>query len=144
MGERLPSPTPNPQAGSTTTTSAPDEATPKDESEQPTLLSDAHLYGVPAPLTTAAGIKDTIRSTLRLDTPVQGWEEVGVGADVPDAVEGEGKAHPGPRAWMAGDALDGNWNGEVGMEQGRGVVVWGGRNARGEVEGDGWVVRVGS
>ena len=73
-----------------------------------------------------------------------------MGAEVPDSAQGEGKAHPGPRAWMAADTLDGtaSWGGvgkgEVGLEQGRGVVVWGGRNARGEVEGDGWVVRIGS
>ena len=131
MGERLHPPSANKD--------------PNQESAPATLLSDAHLYGLPSSLTTASGLKDSIRSTVGLSTPSQSWEEAGVDANLEGAKseeKGEGKAHPGPRAWMAFDGL--RYSSLAVKEQGHGVVIWGGRNARGEVEGDGWVVRIGS
>ena len=50
--------------------------------------------------------------------------------------ETEGKSHPGPRGWFASTS--------VGREiEGGGVLVWGGVNGKGEVEGDGWIINVG-
>ncbi|KAL9084027.1 MAG: hypothetical protein Q9159_005449 [Coniocarpon cinnabarinum] len=52
-----------------------------------------------------------------------------------------GKAHPGPRAWFGCSSLGEPKVGTVGSgEKPTRVVMWGGVNAKGEIEGDGWVV----
>ena len=52
-----------------------------------------------------------------------------------------GKAHPGPRAWSGCTAMASPKVGTVGSgEKSPRVVLWGGLNAKGEREGDGWVV----
>ncbi|KAG8525231.1 uncharacterized protein KY384_008875 [Bacidia gigantensis] len=102
----------------------------------PVYYSDTWAYGLAPPATTPAGIKDAIRSTVGASVSSATWAEVIVDANVEpeagEATETGGKAHPGPRAWFAADRLEG----------GKGVVMWGGRNGRGEVEGDGWLVNV--
>ncbi|KAL8791746.1 MAG: hypothetical protein Q9195_005684 [Heterodermia aff. obscurata] len=117
LGERLPSPT-------------------KDEEDEPLYWSDIWSYQTPAQASTASGIKDATRSSLGIATGEGTWAEVSVVADVEEGGEAEkgeggGKSHPGPRGWFGSAAVEGN-----------GVVVWGGKNAKGEVEGEGWVVRV--
>ncbi|KAF2686307.1 hypothetical protein K458DRAFT_476830 [Lentithecium fluviatile CBS 122367] len=81
-----------------------------------------------------AKIKDAIRSSVGAESGKWGWAEVVV--EVPDDLgvtgAGEGKLHPGPRACFGADVLD----------DGAGVVFWGGEDAEGERVGDGWVVRV--
>ncbi|MDI1493521.1 MAG: hypothetical protein OHK93_005311 [Ramalina farinacea] len=119
-----------------------DEAAPSKptgDEEQPLLFSDAWAYGLPPPTLTPAGLKDKARSTVGMSTPPMTWAEVRVEANIEEAAEegAMGKAHPGPRAWFAADGFD------MSRDGGRGVVLWGGRNGRGEVEGDGWVVSVG-
>lgn len=110
----------------------PQEATPSDE--DPVFWSDMWSYQVPAQNLTAAGIKDSARTAMGIDTGEGSWAEVGV-VTVTEG-ETEGKSHPGPRGWFASSA--------VGRDiEGGGVVVWGGVNGKGEVEGDGWVVNVG-
>jgi hypothetical protein len=78
-----------------------------------------------------ANIKDTIRSTLGYDTGTFGWEEVEV-KPPGDLLESEGKVHPGPRGSFGYDVL----------ANGRAVAFWGGNNAKGEREGDGWVIQL--
>lgn len=54
----------------------------------------------------------------------------------------EGKAHPGPRGWVGATVVR---TPVVGVGVGEGparVVLWGGVNAKGEREGDGWVVEL--
>ena len=64
------------------------------------------------------------------------WAEVKVDAGIESKEkESEGKAHPGPRGWFASCAVP--------AQQGC-VVLWGGVNGKGETEGDGWLVEVGS
>ena len=64
------------------------------------------------------------------------WAEVKVDAGIESKEkEGEGKAHPGPRGWFASCTVPGR--------QGC-VVLWGGVNGKGETEGDGWLVEVGT
>lgn len=79
-----------------------------------------------------AALKDSIRSAFKADTGTNAWAEVDV---QPPALEklgdGEaGKVHPGPRAYFGCDVL----------KDGSTVMIWGGVNAKGEREGDGWLV----
>ena len=101
--------------------------------EEPLYWSDIWSYQTPAQYATASGIKDATRSSLGIATGEGTWAEVKVVADVEETKgeETEGKSHPGPRGWFASAALDGD-----------GVVLWGGRNGKGETEGDGWEVKV--
>lgn len=79
-----------------------------------------------------AALKDSIRSVFKADTGTNAWAEVDV---QPPALEtlgdGEsGKVHPGPRAYFGCDVL----------KDGSTVMLWGGVNAKGERESDGWLV----
>ncbi|KAF2652014.1 hypothetical protein K491DRAFT_605797 [Lophiostoma macrostomum CBS 122681] len=77
-----------------------------------------------------AKIKDAIRSAFGADSGQHAWAEVEV--QVPTNLEGEGKLHPGPRAYFGCDVL----------EDGKSAVLWGGENAKGERIGDGWILRL--
>lgn len=132
--------------GTVTTTSASASASPKsgEKAADPPLYSDIwslqlpSLSPVPDPHGSTlssftpkpAALKDRIRRKLGYEDGGMTWAEVGIEAG--EQVAHAGKVHPGPRAWFGADVLEG----------GRGVVVWGGLNAKGEREGDGWVVRV--
>ncbi|KAI0129697.1 hypothetical protein BJ170DRAFT_731273 [Xylariales sp. AK1849] len=78
-----------------------------------------------------AKIKDAIRSKLGFDTGSFSWAEVEV-KPPGDLLEPEGKVHPGPRSSFGCDVL----------ANGRDVALWGGSNAKGEREGDGWVIQL--
>lgn len=78
-----------------------------------------------------AKIKDAIRSKLGYDTGTFSWAEVEV-KPPGDLPEPEGKVHPGPRSSFGCDVLANR----------RDVALWGGINAKGEREGDGWIVRL--
>lgn len=95
------------------------------QSSQPEVKATTNIYEAIKP----AKIKDAIRSKLGYDTGGYSWAEVEV--QPPDnLVEGEGKVHPGPRAYFGCDTT----------QDGRSVIVWGGLNAKGEREGDGWII----
>lgn len=94
-------------------------------------FSDIWTLQLPAHGRSAAAIKDKIREKLpRMDSGEFRWAEAEI---VPtEQITGEGKMHPGPRGLFAADScLDG-----------QGIVLWGGMNAKGEEEGDGWVLRL--
>lgn len=81
-----------------------------------------------------AAIKDSIRSAFKADTGTNAWAEVDI---QPPALEklgdGEaGKVHPGSRASFGCDVL----------KDGATIMIWGGVNAKGEREGDGWLVKL--
>lgn len=139
LGERFPSPT---------------SSSSSNEEAPPLYWSDIWSYQTPAQAATASGIKDATRSSLGIATGEGTWAEVLVVADVEEVIEsgqgggegisskgaedaktgtgeGGGKSQPGPRGWFGAAAVEGN-----------GVVLWGGKNAKGEVEGEGWFVRV--
>lgn len=113
------------------------------DSEEPTHWSDMWTYQIPssAPeakatfnLTEAikpARIKDAIRSKLGYDSGTHSWGEIVVTPPA-DLLLSEGKVHPGPRGGFGCDT----------MEDGKGVVLWGGENAKGEIEADGWMIRL--
>ncbi|KAI4184312.1 MAG: hypothetical protein L6R41_004822 [Letrouitia leprolyta] len=99
--------------------------------------SDTWSYQTPAVDVAAAGIKDKTRSLMGISTGESTWSEVKV---VPNeegsgGLEMEGKSHPGPRGWFASSPLGKDFDGG-------GVVVWGGINAKGETEGEGWIISV--
>jgi len=77
-----------------------------------------------------AVIKDGIRNAFGKSSGVEEWAEVEIEAT--EQMGHEGKVHPGPRAFFGMD---------VGGD-GKSVVLWGGVNAKGEKEGDGWLIRL--
>lgn len=103
------------------------------EGELRTFWSDIFSYQPPASTPSPAGIKDSTRSTIGVETGEGTWAEVQVIANEEGSKisEGEGKSHPGPRGWLACDVVDGG-----------NIVLWGGINGKEEVEGDGWFVNV--
>ncbi|KAM0796860.1 hypothetical protein BDR22DRAFT_975765 [Usnea florida] len=137
-------------SSSSTTTPPSDHPPPTNEHEKekekeketptppppPTFWSDSFSYQIPALPITPAGIKDATRQALGIATGEDTWAEVKIEARVEkEGSESEGKAHPGPRGWFACCGVEGVRGG---------VVLWGGVNGKGEIEGDGWVVEVGS
>ena len=111
----------------------PDPASDSEQPQHPTYHSTLHSYQPPPHPTTAASLKDSTRETLGISTGQGTWEEVKVVANEESGIAAEGKSHPGPRGWF-GSAVTGAKGGEV--------LLWGGLNAKGEVEGDGGVVRI--
>lgn len=92
-----------------------------------------------------AAIKDAIRSYLpKTDAGTHGWAEVDVVPPSLDSVgNGEGgKVHPGPRAFFGCDVLGSETKNVLGVGERAMIVLWGGINAKGEREGDGWMVTV--
>lgn len=77
-----------------------------------------------------AKIKDAIRSAFGAETGKHSWAEVEL--KLPDPQISEGKLHPGPRGFFGCDV----------MGDGRTAVLWGGRNAKGELVGDGWIMKL--
>lgn len=99
-----------------------------------TFWSDAFSYQSPSSSLSPAGTKDATRATLGVETGEGTWAEVKVVANEEGAgLAGlEGKSHPGPRGWFGSDLIGGGK-----------LVLWGGIDAKGETEGDGWIVSVG-
>ena len=80
------------------------------------------------------GEKEGVKEGVKEGGKEVGKDE-GVKREKAEGKELEGKAHPGPRALFA-------LAGVGGYGKGDGVVLWGGINGAGGVEGDGWVVRI--
>jgi hypothetical protein len=78
-----------------------------------------------------AKIKDAIRAKLGYDTGTFSWAEVEI-KPPGDLAEPEGKVHPGPRSSFGCDVLANKCD----------VALWGGINAKGEREGDGWIIHL--
>ncbi|KAK4539309.1 hypothetical protein LTR36_000802 [Oleoguttula mirabilis] len=127
------------EASSTEKPPTAEEAT----NEDPQYWSDIWTYQLPssspeAKLTTnlsdaikPAKIKDKIRNALGYDSGGHSWGEAEVQPPT-DLAAAAGKVHPGPRGFFGCDV----------MQDGRSLVVWGGVNAKGEKEGDGWVIKL--
>jgi len=108
------------------------------EAEQATFYSDMWTLQVPSksakPLTWTdlkpAVVKDAIREKLGYDSGSYSWSEVDV--QPTEELIHEGKVHPGPRAFFGADVT----------ADGKSVVLWGGLNAKGENESDGWLINL--
>ena len=96
-------------------------------SSQPEVKATTNLYDALKP----SKVKDSIREALGTESGKHSWGEVEV-LPPSDLTMSEGKVHPGPRGFFASDL----------MEDGRSVVLWGGINAKGEKEGDGWIIKL--
>ncbi|KAL1302708.1 hypothetical protein AAFC00_003068 [Neodothiora populina] len=102
--------------------------------EEKTFYSDLWTYQVPSKSTKPtswtdfkpAAVKDAIRDKLGYGSGGFEWAEVEVMAT--EQTGHEGMLHPGPRAFFGADAEDAT------------VVLWGGINAKGEKEADGWII----
>ncbi|KAL2266681.1 hypothetical protein VTJ83DRAFT_6033 [Remersonia thermophila] len=93
--------------------------------------SDIWTLQLPARKHSIASAVDKLRGTFmpHRDTGEFRWAEAEI---VPtEQGTGEEKAYPGPRAMFGADTC----------LNGRGVVLWGGINANGETESDGWLLR---
>ena len=108
-----------------------------EEKEEAQYWSDTWSYQTPAVDVAPAGIKDKTRSLMGISTGEGTWSEVKVipNEEGSGGLETEGKSHPGPRGWFASCALGTDFDGG-------GVVLWGGINAKGETEGEGWIISV--
>ena len=111
----------------------PEPPDPPEQAQSPTFFSDTWSYQVLPASPSAASIKDATRSAMGISTGEGTWAEV----KIETVVEGEteGKSHPGPRGWFASCPIGKEINGA-------GLLIWGGVNGKGEVEGDGWLVMV--
>lgn len=108
--------------------------------------SSIYTLQIPSTRNTLASAKDAVRnhlpSFLKSKTSPQGsgewtWAPVDlVPVEVPAEEAIGGKTHPGPRSLFDGGAAAASCLG------GKGVVIWGGENAKGEIECDGWVLRL--
>lgn len=105
-----------------------------DDEKSKTFYSDLWTYQVPSKSTKPtswtdfkpAAIKDSIRDKLGYGSGTLEWAEVEVMAT--EQTGHEGKVHPGPRAFFGADVED------------HSIVLWGGVNAKGEKEADGWII----
>lgn len=102
------------------------------ESKEHPFYSDTWSLQIPSHGFNPAAVKDLIRD--KLPGPVESgtyrWAEVEI---VPtEQIEHEGKVHPGPRAFFGASSYQGM----------TGVMFWGGLNAKGEQEADGWVLKI--
>ena len=126
-------------------------------SDTPGYLSTLYTYQPHALPTTAASTKDATRSVINVDSGEHSWAEVRVIPREEVGNDSEGKAHPGPRSKFAYAGLGlenkgGGWvsagigklmgRTEEDTESGYGVLVWGGKDAKGEVTGDGWILKI--
>ncbi|KAK4664205.1 uncharacterized protein QC763_503550 [Podospora pseudopauciseta] len=91
---------------------------------------DIWTLQLPSRGVTGAKVKDYVREKLpKMSSGELTWAEVDLVAM--EQMESQGKVHPGPRGRFGFGACSG----------GRGVVIWGGENAKGEREEDGWILR---
>ncbi|KAJ4403222.1 hypothetical protein N0V82_010682 [Gnomoniopsis sp. IMI 355080] len=107
--------------------------TTQQQQQQHPFCSDVWALQVPSHGFNPAAVKDVIRDKVlpsSVESGAYSWAEVDI---LPtEQVATEGKVHPGPRAFVgASSCLDG-----------KGVVFWGGENAGGQRESDGWLLKI--
>lgn len=102
------------------------------ENEQHPFQSDVWSLQLPSHGFTGANIKDVIRDKLpgSMESGAFSWAEVEIQPTEP--AENASKVHPGPRGYVGASP----------SQDAKGVVFWGGLNAKGEKEGDGWFLKV--
>lgn len=103
------------------------------EDTQEDYWSELWTWQLPASNYTPSQVKDVTRSKLGLSTGQSEWAEVEIvlPTELPTEEGAAGKLHPGPRGYFGSAAINKTK-----------VVVWGGINPRGDVEGDGWIIEV--
>lgn len=95
------------------------------------FYSDIWSLQIPSNSHSASSVKDVIRDHLPgTGSGAFSWAEVEIAPVEP--MQSEGKVHPGPRGFFGADACP----------DGKGAIIWGGINAKGDTEADGWLLRV--
>ncbi|PSR79724.1 hypothetical protein BD289DRAFT_375150 [Coniella lustricola] len=108
------------------------EAKPGQENQEERFRSDVWSVQLPSHGFNAAAVKDAIRDRLpgNIESGTYSWAEVEI---VPtEQLEHEGKVHPGPRGFFGASTC----------ADGKSIVFWGGLNAKGDQEADGWMLKV--
>lgn len=98
------------------------------QDDTPEFWSDIWTLQLPSTSVTPAKAKDATRESIGVDSGEAKWAEVEITSHGETKLA-EGKSHPGPRAYFGSAPVDG-----------KKVLIWGGLNARGEPEGDGWTI----
>ena len=109
------------------------ESTHANAPEEEKYYSDIWALQLPSHGFSAAAAKDVIRDKLMpkgIESSKFTWAEAELVATEQKPELEEGKVHPGPRGLLAAS----------GCLEGKGVVLWGGVNPKGEREADGWVL----
>lgn len=95
------------------------------------FYSDIWSLQIPSNSYSASSLKDVIRDHLPgTNSGSFSWAEVEIAPIEP--MQSEGKVHPGPRGFFGADV----------SSDGKSVIIWGGINAKGETESDGWLLKV--
>ncbi|KAK8233505.1 hypothetical protein HDK77DRAFT_444258 [Phyllosticta capitalensis] len=130
------------QAASNTDTTSPSlaqpSASPSSEHVDSTSFANPdppnssllHTFQLPSNNASLAAAKDGARDAVGLDSGAAAWSDVEIVLPSEEHAH-QGKAHPGPRANFACANVDDKT-----------VIVWGGVDARGVVEGDGWIIKI--
>ncbi|KAF5020574.1 hypothetical protein F66182_7406 [Fusarium sp. NRRL 66182] len=103
----------------------------KTYTEDHPFYSDMWTLQIPSDGYSATRVKDAIRDTLPwVESGSFSWHELEIAPA--EMTQESGKVHPGPRGFFGADTcLDG-----------KGVLLWGGVNAKGETEADGWLLKI--
>ncbi|KAF2085458.1 galactose oxidase [Saccharata proteae CBS 121410] len=101
-----------------------------DGPEKGVFCTDLWTFQVPSSGISLANVKDGARDKLGMDSGCGSWGEVEV---LPHKEEfaHEGKVHPGPRTFFGSSAVDDS-----------SIFLWGGLDPNGDVQGDGWIIKV--
>jgi hypothetical protein len=103
----------------------------KSYTEDHPFYSDMWTLQLPSDNYSATSVKDAIRGVIPgVENGAFSWHELEIAPA--EMTQEAGKVHPGPRGFFGADTcLDG-----------KGVLMWGGVNAKGETEADGWLLKV--
>ncbi|KAH7169894.1 hypothetical protein EDB81DRAFT_836950 [Dactylonectria macrodidyma] len=97
--------------------------------EKDLFYADMWSLQIPSSGLSGSAVKDTIRDGVPgIDSGAFTWSEMQITPTEPK--QADGKAHPGPRGFFGADL----------SADGKSVVFWGGINAKGETESDGWLL----
>ncbi|KAI6774984.1 hypothetical protein HG530_001742 [Fusarium avenaceum] len=106
-------------------------ASDKTYTEDHPFYSDMWTLQLPSDDYSATRVKDAIRDTFPgVESGAFSWHELEIAPA--EMTQEAGKVHPGPRGFFGADTCLG----------GKGVVMWGGVNAKGETEADGWLLKI--
>ncbi|CCT69603.1 uncharacterized protein FFUJ_05502 [Fusarium fujikuroi IMI 58289] len=99
--------------------------------EEHPFYSDMWTLQLPSDDYSATRVKDAIRETIPgVQSGAFSWHELEIAPA--EMTQEAGKVHPGPRGFFGAD----------GCLDGKGVLMWGGINAKGETEADGWLLKI--
>ncbi|KAF4446725.1 Tip elongation aberrant protein 3 [Fusarium austroafricanum] len=103
----------------------------KTYTEDHPFYSDMWTLQLPSDDFSATRVKDAIRSAVPgVESGEFSWHELEIAPA--EMTQEAGKVHPGPRGFF----------GASGCLDGKGVLMWGGVNAKGETEADGWLLKI--